>query len=272
MITGASSGLGFSLAKQAAAMGAQVILVCRTLEKGQTAIAEIKRQMPGATLSAVACDLSSIESVLNFAESFHQTHQCLDILVNNAGVLKIKRTLSKDGFELMFQTNYLSPFILSNSLLDLLKKSPDGQIINIAGAIHQSINFEDLPTGLNYQSMNDFMRSKLCLLLYTFELAKRTQGTGIRVNATEPGAFKSKLSRDVALVGFLLSLFAPSADQAATKIWNACAVMESQNLTGGLVLNGKIQSMTDDWNNQEINQQLWRLSDDLLEKFIKKDR
>ena len=123
LITGANTGLGLAVSKKIANMGANTIMLCRNKEKGENAILEIKKETPDASVELMICDLSSMKSIQSFIEEFKGKYSKLDLLYNNAAVMKQKRTVTEDGFEMMFQVNYLASFILMNSLLELLNTS-----------------------------------------------------------------------------------------------------------------------------------------------------
>jgi len=129
LITGANNGLGLAVSKKIANMGANTILLCRNKEKGENAVHEIKKEIPNASVKLMISDLSSMKSIQNFIEEFKGKYSKLDILYNNAAVMKQKRTVTEDGFEMMFQVNYLASFILMNSFLELLKNGSSPYII-----------------------------------------------------------------------------------------------------------------------------------------------
>ena len=129
LITGANNGLGLAVSKKIANMGANTILLCRNKEKGENAVHEIKKEIPNASVKLMISDLSSMKSIQNFIEEFKGKYSKLDILYNNAAVMKHKRTVTEDGFEMIFQVNYLVSFILMNSFLELLQNGSSPYII-----------------------------------------------------------------------------------------------------------------------------------------------
>ena len=130
LITGANTGLGLAVSKKFARLGARTILLCRNKEKGQKALDEIKNEIPNALVDLMICDLSSMGSIQSFIKEFREKYSKLDVLFNNAAVMKQKRTLTSDGFEMMFQVNYLAPLMLMNAFLESLKNSSSALIIN----------------------------------------------------------------------------------------------------------------------------------------------
>lgn len=234
LITGANSGMGLAATKQFAKFGANVVLVCRDSAKGENAIEEVKKEVPDAKLELMICDLASVKSTKNFIKSFKETHSSLHVLFNNAAVLSQNRIVTEDGYEMMFQTNYLAPVLLITSLLDLLKSSSPSRIINIALPPNKlRINFEDLQFSKQYKPFDEFMKTKLYLLLYSVELSKRLVGTDIIVNSINPGLFKSGLRRESPwIIGKLVDIFAISADKAAEKVVLQASSKEDQRNSG----------------------------------------
>ena len=146
IITGANSGIGKATAIGLAEMNASVVMLCRSTERGLVAQKEIKELTGNNNVDLFLCDLSSQKEIRDFVTEFKSKYQKLHILINNAGVMLSKKHLSEDGFEMNFAVNHLAPFLLTNLLLEILKKSAPSRIINVGSAAHQmgKINFEDL--------------------------------------------------------------------------------------------------------------------------------
>lgn len=261
LITGASSGLGLAAAKRFAMSGAELVLLCRDRQKGETAVREIQAVMPNASAELMICDLASLDDIGNFVHEFKRTRAKLDILYNNAAVMKLQRTVTGDGLEMMFQTNYLAPFILTTSLLDVLQRSPSARIINIAAPPPKMrLDFDDLQSVKNYSAYRSFFQTKLCLLLSTIELSRRLAGTSITVNATDPGpgAFKSSLSREAPRpFVWLQKLLAADADTPAQNVVFLAVADELRAVTGQLFLGRRVKPLTAYWRDQAIGERLW---------------
>lgn len=197
IVTGANSGIGLPTAEGLLRLGATVVLACRDREKGEAARAEIVRRIPGAQSEVLHLDLASLDSVRAFAREFQSRHAKLDVLVNNAGVYTRRRHVSSDGLELQFQVNYLGPFLLTNLLLDALRASAPSRIVNVSSQAHQGakMNFEDLQGERRYSGFDAYNQSKLALVLFTYELAKRLEGTEVTVNVVHPGVIRTNLGR-----------------------------------------------------------------------------
>ena len=178
VVTGANSGMGFVVARELARMGAKVVLVCRNQSKGNLARNEISSATGNESVELMTADLASLDTVRKFASDFKQNHQKLHVLVNNAGLILGKRTLTSDGLETTFEVNYLSHFLLTHLLLDVLKASAPSRIVNISSDAHISghVNFDDLQEEHGYSAMKSYCQSKLAQILFTYELAERLEG------------------------------------------------------------------------------------------------
>src|SRR5437588_3616421 len=198
VVTGSSSGLGKATALRLAELGATVILGCRDKERGEATLAEIRAASGNETVELMLIDLSVQQSVRTMVEEFKQRHDRLDVLINNAGVFKNVRTVTVDGLETMFATNHLGPFLLSNLLLDRLKTSAPSRILTITAPSTSMLDFDDLQGEKKFQAFEAFGASKACNLLFTYELARRLEGTGVTVNAIHPGLVRSSIMREAA--------------------------------------------------------------------------
>ena len=189
IVTGANSGIGRITAERLAAMGASVAMVCRNQSKGERALSEIRKKTGGSAELYLA-DFASLDSVRRLAEDFVKKHDSLQVLVNNAGRVGVRRSVTADGFETTFQVNYLSHFLLTRLLLDALKRGAPSRIVNVSSASHYggSIPLDDLQLEKNYGVMRAYSQSKLAQVLFTHELAKRLEGSGVTVNCLHPGA------------------------------------------------------------------------------------
>ncbi len=226
LITGGNSGIGKATATGIAKMGATVIIACRSKERGEQAIAEIKKTSGNNNVELLLVDLASQKSVRNAAEEFKSRYNQLHVLINNAAVFLSKREETEDGLEKTFATNYLSHFLLTHLLLDTLKASAPSRIINVASKhMGIKINFDDLQTKQNYSFMKAVGPTKLGLIMFTEALAKKLEDTGVTVNALHPGLAKSNILNDVPrFVRFIFSLMSTSPEKCAeTSVYLATA-------------------------------------------------
>ena len=198
IVTGANSGIGKETALALAGMGATVIMVVRSIERGEKAKKEILSQTTTASIDLMTCDMSSMESIRNFAAEFKQKYTRLDVLINNAGAVFNKREVTAEGFERTLAVNYLGPFLLTNELLPLLKASAPSRIINVSSGLHKSgkIDLNDLQSARNYKGMGVYSNAKLMVIMFTYELARRLEGTGVTVNLLEPGFVATNLGKN----------------------------------------------------------------------------
>jgi NAD(P)-dependent dehydrogenase (short-subunit alcohol dehydrogenase family) len=189
MVTGANSGVGKETALGLAQMGASVVMVCRDRAKGEAAQNEIKTKSGNNAVDLLLADLSSQQSIRQLAENFRQHYTHLHVLINNAGVFMLTRRETVDGLEMTFAVNQLAPFLLTNLLLDVLKNSAPARIVNVSSESHQSgsIKMDDLQGEKRFRLLKAYGQSKLALVMFTYELARRLQGTGVTVNCLHPG-------------------------------------------------------------------------------------
>jgi len=195
VVTGASSGIGKETAKKLAELGATVVIVCRKKKRGEKAMSEIIGAGAGAPAELILADFTSLDAVRAGAKEFLEKHDSLAVLVNNAGGVHVTRSVTADGFETTFQVDYLSHFLLTNLLLGLLKKSAPSRIINVSSASHYRghLDFDDLQMKKGYGVMKAYSQAKLAQVLFTYELSRRLEGTGITVNCLHPGTVATNI-------------------------------------------------------------------------------
>jgi NAD(P)-dependent dehydrogenase (short-subunit alcohol dehydrogenase family) len=189
LVTGANSGIGKATALELARMGATVVMVCREADRGKAAREEIAKASGSNSVDLLIADLSSQEAIRQLVADFKQRYTNLHVLINNAGVAMLRRTETVDGQEMTLAVNYLAPFLLTNLLLDTLKASAPARIINVSSDAQErgKIQFDALQSEHNYQFMRAYSQSKLALVMFTYELARRLQGSGVTVNCLHPG-------------------------------------------------------------------------------------
>ncbi|MGE5680191.1 MAG: SDR family oxidoreductase [Bacillota bacterium] len=256
LITGATDGIGKQTALELAGKGAEVLIHGRSPEKAQKAAIEIIDKTGNDKVKVYVADFSSLEDVRRMSEEIRRDHNYLDVLINNAGVYSNKRIITDDGFELTFQVNYLSHFLLTNLILDILKKSAPSRIINVSSVTHQSADFDidNLQGEVNYSGYNAYSISKLCNLLFTFELAERLRNTGVTVNALHPGVIGTKL-----LFAGFSTAGADVKEGAETPVFLAAA-KEVEDKTGKYFVRKRETRASSIAYNEKERKDLWDLS------------
>lgn len=194
LITGATSGIGLEAAIELARRGAHVSIVGRDPERTSAAVARI-RQAAGRDVRSYLCDFSVQADIRRLAEHVLRDHRQLHVLVNNAGGVNKRRSLTVDGIERTFATNHLGYFLLTNLLLDLIKKSSPARIVTVASIGHRrgTMDFGDLGYERSYWIMRAYARSKLANVLFANELARRLAGTGVTSNSLHPGGVSTNI-------------------------------------------------------------------------------
>ncbi len=199
LITGANSGIGFEAAQVLVMKGAEVIMACRSQEKGQAALERIQQACPQGKVSLMSLDLASLESINSFAEEFKSHYDRLDILINNAGVMAPPFAKTTDGFEMQFGTNHLGHFALTGHLLPLLEAAEAGRIVVVSSLAHRfgKINFSNLNAEKHYMRWPAYGQSKLANLMFAKELQRRLEqaGSNVIAVAVHPGYSATDLQR-----------------------------------------------------------------------------
>jgi NAD(P)-dependent dehydrogenase (short-subunit alcohol dehydrogenase family) len=266
LVTGATAGLGKAIALGLAKRGATVVIVGRDQAKTEAVVAEIKLLSKNDHVDCIIADLSSQADIRELAEKFKRKYETLHVLINNAAVYKRTRTLSRDGLESMFATNHLGYFLLTNLLLDVLKKSAPASIFNVTAPAFTRLNFDDLQGEQKFNGLEAFGATKTSNLLFTFALARRLQGSSVTVNAYHPGIVRTSLLKEapfpVSLLTGLINLFATTPERAAEGLVELA--MQNANGLSGELLHGtkpiKANSYTHD---EQVQDRLWGESERL---------
>lgn len=273
LITGGTSGIGKETALGLARMNATLVIVGRDKERTSRAVDEIRRSTGNDHVEHCLCNLSSLTDVRRLAADFLSDHSRLDVLFNNAGAINGKRFLSQDGYELTFAVNHLAHFLLTDLLLDTLKKSAPSRIITTSSAAANigHMHFDDLMLESNYTAFKAYSQSKLANQLFTFELARRLDQTGVTANCLHPGTVRTgfAMNNNGALkVG--MALFRPfmiDAKKAAETPIYLASSLEVQNLTGKYFKKKKLKEPPQAATDLEAASRLWEIS----EKLVRKD-
>jgi NAD(P)-dependent dehydrogenase (short-subunit alcohol dehydrogenase family) len=193
VITGASDGIGFEVARRLGALGARLVLIGHNPAKSAAALARLRAQCPGLPIEMLNADLSLRSEVVRIASALLRAAPRIDVLVNNAGAFFARRAVTPDGLERTFALNHMGYFLLTELLLERLIASAPTRIVNVASEAHRKavLDFADLQCANDYSGWKAYQRSKLCNILFTRALAGRLSGTGVTANCLHPGFVSS---------------------------------------------------------------------------------
>ncbi|XP_045928856.1 dehydrogenase/reductase SDR family member 13-like isoform X2 [Micropterus dolomieu] len=270
-----NTGIGKTTAIDLAKRGARVILACRSKQRGEAALEEVKRESCSNQVVFMQLDLGSLKSVRSFAESFLKSESRLDILINNAGIYLQGRT--EDGLGMMFGINHVGHFLLTNLLLDRLKECEPSRVVNVSSLAHLfgNLDFNCLNThkalglGTSFtEVLQVYSDSKLCNVLFTHELAKRLQGTKVTCYSLHPGVINSELARNTnSVIQILLkplsAFFFKNTIQGAQTTLH-CALQEGiEPLSGCYFSNCTVKKVSAKAKDDAAAKKLWELSERL---------
>ena len=274
VLTGGNSGIGLETAAALAAMGARVLVTARNSDRGRTAVAQIAERSEGAEVQLVVFDLADLSSVRRGAAEILEQAPRLDVLVNNAGLVLTERRVTVDGFEATFATNHLGPFLLTNLLLDRVRASAPARIVNVASTAHNSARkgmpFDDLQSERRYRGMRVYGQSKLANILFTLELARRLEGSGVTANSLHPGTVRTGYGADGDARGFLSfglkishPFFLSPAKGARTSVYLASSP-EVEGVSGQYFVKCKPRTPRKWARDDEAARRLWNVSEELV--------
>ena len=267
LVTGASSGIGKVTARELARLGARVILICRSRERGERALLELNLALGSARLHLLVADLSSQREVRRLSAEVRKNFDALHVLVNNAGVYCRERQLTADGIERTLAVNHLAPFLLTRLLADLLVKGAPARILNVGSAAYRQgrIDLEDINLEKRYRPFAAYARSKLALLLAGLEQAGRLAAQGVSVNCLHPGFAATEIFRDLPPAQrFLFGLLGKSPERAArSSVYLACS-SAVEGVTGRFFIAERPTVLARHAQDPELRRELWELSETLI--------
>ncbi len=270
LITGGSDGIGYVAARELARMGARVVIVGRNAAKTDAAVQRITAETGNPAVERLLADLSSQREVRRVAAEALELLPRLDVLLNNAGAIFLSNQRSADGLEMTFALNHLGYFLLTNLLLERLRQSAPARIINVSSSSHSSpgrFRLEDLPKPGSNRGYRAYGRSKLCNILFTYELARRLEGTNITVNALHPGLVQTNIARNNGLLGRVVNFFIGArgvdADKGAETLVYLAASPEVEGVTGKFFVECRAVSSSALSYDTELSARLWELSERL---------
>ena len=274
LITGSTSGIGKEIAIGLAKMKANVVLVGRNKAKCQATLEEIWRNASIDTnknrVSYLLADLSSQASIQQLANEFLDRYESLDILINNAGVFLSRRLITVDGMEYTFAVNHLAPFLLTNLLFERIKTSSPSRIITTSSVAHRGahINFDDLQfERRRYNGVKAYGQSKLANILFTKELSRRANGSGVTSNCFHPGAVRTNLVQSgpwyYRLIWAIISQFFISPRRGADTAIYLASSCKVDTINGKYFVNRKPVGSSDLADDHDAAARLWKISEEL---------
>ncbi len=270
LVTGANAGIGYHTALGLARQGYEVVMLCRSAERGEEARRQIVSASGNAAVHLILADLASLADIRRAAGEFLDRFDRLDVLVNNAGLVRAKREETVDGFEMTFAVNHLAYFLLTNLLLERLKAAAPARIVNVSSNAHKRsrFDFDDLQAVRRFAPYGAYARSKLANILFTRALARRLEGTGVTANALHPGVVRTNIAGrgwHPLAIGFrLLGLFYLSPEQGAETSIHLASSPEVAGVTGEYFDRKKSVRAAPSAYNDEDAERLWRISAEMV--------
>ena len=266
LVTGGTNGIGKATAQALAQMGATVVIVGRNARKTSQVVEEIRAASGNKNVNPLLADLASQQEVRRLAGEFKSIYSHLHVLINNAGGFFMRRQLSADGIEMTFALNHLASFLLTNLLLDTITASAPARIINVSSNAHASgkIEFDNLQGERDF-TPRAYDNSKLANILFTMELARRLEGTGVTVNALHPGFVSTGFAKNNGkIMAALVSMFAPlvarsPARGAETSIYLASSP-DVEGMTGQYFYNSHVIPTAPQASDRVVARKLWDVS------------
>ncbi|XP_073318661.1 polyprenol dehydrogenase [Pagrus major] len=276
IVTGGTRGMGFETARHLASLGMHVVIAGNEKEEGKAAVRMIEEEGSKGKAEFVYVDLTSMKSVRQFVKTFKNKGLPLHVLVNNAGTMLVPERQTEDGFEFHFALNYLGHFLLTNLLLDLLKRSGRhgccSRIVNMSSATHYAgvVDLDDLNRRKHYSSHGAYSQSKLALVLFTYYLQEQLMAGGfpVTVNAVDPGMVDTALYDNLWTLAQAMKkpvakiLFRTPAEGASISVY-AAAASEMEGVGGCYLYNGKKRESSDSSYDSELQAKLWKKSCEL---------
>lgn len=271
LVTGATAGIGRATAQGLARLGAHVVVHGRDRAKTGRVVSEIQAATGNPGVEPIVADLGSFAEIRRLAAEFTERHGRLHVLVNNAGAYWTSRHTTADGLERTFAVNHLAPFLLTNLLLDVIKNSGRGRIVTVSSGAQAigRIDFDDLQGARRYGGQRAYNQSKLANVMFTYELARRLEGSDVTANVLHPGVVRSNFgmnnnSRLWSAMTALGSPFMKTTEQgAATSIYLASSA-EVEGVTAGYFVNSRQRRSSKASYDTEAARRLWQVSAGLV--------
>ena len=270
IVTGATNGIGKQTALGLASQGARVVVVARSPTKGDATVSEISEATSDRSVELLLCDFASQRSIRAAAAEALDRFPAIHVLVNNAGVMHLRREVTEDGLEATFAVNHLGYFLFTTLLMDRIITSAPARIVSVASDAHRfgAVDFDDLQSEKRFGAMRVYGQSKGCNILFTVELAKRLEGTGVTANAVHPGAVNTGLGANsgplMAMLQKVAMVFMKSPAAGADTSVYLAASPEVEGMSGGYFFKRKPRTSTAQTRDPELAKRLWTISEALV--------
>ena len=269
LVTGGNSGIGLAAARVLARQGATVLLTGRDRARGEAAAAEL-RGLGAEAAEFFPADLSTMAAVRALADGVRRRHDKLHVLINNAGLIVPARRLTTDGLEETFAVNHLATFLLTNELRPLLVAAGGARVVTVASDAHRAVptlDFNNLQSEKRFRPFRAYSQSKLENILFTYELARRWQGTGVTATCLHPGVVLTPIWRNArGILGFLIAFVKPfmiSAAKGGASVARLACAPELVGVTGKYFHRDRERATTPVTYDQAVAARLWEVSEKL---------
>jgi len=269
LITGATSGIGKATALALAKRNYELIIIGRIKEKAIKVCEEIKKRTGNENVNYYVCDLSLLQDVRDTANRIKTDYDRLDIMVNNAGAKFLRHQLTKEGIEFTLATNHLGHFVLTLSLIELLKRSQSARIINVSSGAHSAGDgvIENVLASYGYDGRNQYSNSKLANVLFTYALADKLKDRGIVANAVNPGGVATNFSRNNGLwhwtkhrISYIMKRELLTPEQGAETIVFLASSKDANGITGKYFGEMNEKRSSDISYDKDLQNRMWEFS------------
>jgi NAD(P)-dependent dehydrogenase (short-subunit alcohol dehydrogenase family) len=264
LVTGSTDGIGKQTALELARMGANVIIHGRDPQRLQTTLEELVKKSGNDHIESLLADFSSLAQVKQMAGDILAKYMRLDVLVNNAGVFLLDRKITTDGLEMNFQVNHIAPFLLTNLLLPLLKKSTPARIVSVSSALHSKtiLDFENIQAEKNFSGIQAYALSKLGNIYMTLDLAERLAGSGVTANCLHPGGVDTKMLRTA------MQMTGISVEEGAAPSVTLASSPDVAEVTGKYFYHKEVGRLSEIASDTAARKKFWQMSETLVKDYL----
>jgi NAD(P)-dependent dehydrogenase (short-subunit alcohol dehydrogenase family) len=266
LVTGVTSGIGRVTVLELAKMGAAIVVNSRDRIRGEAVVGELMELSGNRSMELLVADLSSQKDIRKMTTEFKDRHDRLHVLLNNAAIIPRRRTTTVDGIETQFAVNHLAYFLLTHLLLDVIKASAPSRIVNTSSGMHKmgKIVFDNLQRKRGYRPMGQYSVTKLANVHFTYELARRLEGTGVTVNCFTPGLTRTRLSRESSgVTKWFFRTFGRRAEKGAETMIHLASSPEVEGITGRYFSNSRAVKSCRRSQSREVSDRLWKVSEEM---------